>query len=127
MRDNGGWTTPPGHVVVGRRWKYAAPTWVVYEAVVNDLRRWMYPLTDRTRPRVRQRRRPDRVVLKPWVDPPVNAIELQIEPYEAGSAITVLAYAEVPAIDDDARRRVRYRLGTVFGEGLRDWVDEAHS
>jgi hypothetical protein len=40
--------------------------------------------------------------------------------------MTVLAYGDVPELPDDARRWVRYRLGTIFGEALRVWVDEPH-
>lgn len=126
MSDETDWTSPRGHVVVSRRWKYAPPPWVLFEAVVNDLRRWMYPLTDRVEPIVENRRKPDRVVLGPWDDSSVTAVELQIDPDGQGSAMTVLAYADVPVLDDEARRRVRHRLGTIFGAGLRDWVDEPH-
>lgn len=91
MTEQTDWTSPPGNVVVARRWKYAPPPWVLYEAVVNDLRRWMYPLTDPAEPVVHKQRRPDRIVLRPWGDPGVTAVELHIEPDGQGSAMRVLA------------------------------------
>lgn len=50
------------------------------------------------------------------------AVELWIE--RDGSAITVLAYGEVPKLSDETRRRMKYRLGTLFGAALRERVDE---
>jgi hypothetical protein len=38
----------------------------------------------------------------------------------------VLAYADRPELDPDERKWTRYRLGTLFGAALRDWVDEPH-
>lgn len=41
--------------------------------------------------------------------------------------MTVLVYADSPQLPDDMRRRVKYRLGMIFGAALRDWVDEPHN
>jgi hypothetical protein len=112
--------------VVERRWKYAPPPWVMYEAVVNDSERWLSLLTGETQPIVAASRQPDAVLLKPWVVPAITAIELLIEADGAGSRMTVLAYGDVSALPDELRRWVSYRLGTAFGAGLRDWVDEPH-
>ena len=124
MEGDRPWTAPAEYVVVGRRWKYAPPPWVMYEAVVSDLEQWLYPLTRKTSPMVVASRRPDAVLLKPWADSDVRAVELQIEQDGHGSKITVLAYGDVPQLPDETRRRVRHRLGTIFGESLRRWVDE---
>ena len=120
------WTAPTGHVVVGRRWKYAPPPWVMYEAVVDDMEEWLSLLTGEISPKVAASRRPDAVLLKPWVDSAVTAVELRIEQDGHGSAITVLAYGDDPQVPDETRRWVRYRLGTIFGAALREWVDEPH-
>lgn len=120
------WSPPSEHVVVGRRWKYAPPPWVMYEAIVDDHQRWLSLLTDETPPSVADGRRPDAVLIKPWVDAAVAAVELRIEPDGQGSAMTVLAYADVPGLPDESRRWVRYRLGTLFGAALRTWVDDPH-
>ena len=120
------WAAPAQYVVVGRRWTFAPPPWVMYEAVADDLGEWLSVLPGEIAPTVVASRRPDAVLLKPWVDAAVTAVELAIAAYERGAAITVLAYGDVPQLPDDARRRVRRRLGTIFGAALRDWVDEPH-
>jgi hypothetical protein len=120
------WPAPTRFVVVGRRWKYAPPPWVMFEAVVDDLGRWLSLLTGELTPQLAAFRRPDAILLRPWVDSAVTAVELLIEPAGYGSAMTVLAYGEVAQLADETRRWVRYRLGTIFGEALRVWVDEPH-
>jgi len=98
----------------------------MYEAVVDDLERWLSLLTGELPPQVTASRRPDAVLLSPWVECAVTAVELSIRQAGRGSSMTVLAYGDVPELPDDARRWVRYRLGTIFGEALRVWVDEPH-
>jgi hypothetical protein len=120
------WPAPAQFVVVGRKWKYAPPPWVMYEALVDDLERWLSVLTGELSPQVAASRRPDAVLLRPWVDSAVTAVELLIGPHGYGSAITVLAYGDVLLLPDEVRRWVRYRLGKIFGEALRIWVDEPH-
>jgi len=120
------WPVPTEHVVVGRKWKYAPPPWLMHEAVVDDMEQWLSLLTGEIAPKVAASRRSDAVLLKPWVDSAVKAVELWIEQDGYGSAITVLAYGDVPQLPDETRRWVRYRLGTIFGAALREWVDEPH-
>jgi len=96
----------------------------MYETVVDDMGRWLSLLAGEIAPKVAASRRSDAVLLKPWVDSAVGAVELWIEQDGYGSAITVLAYGDVPRLPDEARSWVRYRLGTIFGAALREWVDE---
>ena len=126
MEGDGSWVAPTEYVLVGRKWKYAPPPWVMYEAVVDDMEQWLSLLTGEISPKVAASRRPDAVLLKPWVDSAVSAVELRIEQDRFGSVIIVLAYGDVPQAPDETRRRVRYRLGTIFGAALREWVDEPH-
>lgn len=126
MESDRPWPVPTEYVVVGRKWKYAPPPWLMYEAVVDDMEQWLSLLTGEIAPRVAASRRSDAVLLKPWVDSAVRAVELWIEQDGYGSAITVLAYGDVPQLPDETRRWVRYRLGTIFGGALREWVDEPH-
>ena len=98
----------------------------MYETVVDDMGRWLSLLTGEIAPKVAASRRSDAVLLKPWVDSAVGAVELWIEQDGYGSAITVLGYGDVPQLPDETRRWVRYRLGTIFGAALREWVDEPH-
>jgi hypothetical protein len=124
--DERQWVAPPGTVVVERKWKYAAPPWVVYEAFVNELDRWLYSSTGEPTPTVTASRRPDAVLLQPWVDPVVTAVEVLIEGDGPGSAVRYLVYSDGSALPDDQRRAARYRLGQIFGANLRDWIDESH-
>jgi hypothetical protein len=98
----------------------------LFEAVVDNWERWLSLRTGETQPKVAASRKPEAVLLKPWVDPAVTAVELWIKQDGYGSEITVLAYGEVPKLPDQTRRWVRYRLGTLFGAALREWVDEPH-
>ena len=98
----------------------------MFEAVVDDMEQWLSLLTGEIAPKVAASRRSDAVLLKPWVDSAVRAVELWIEQDGYGSAITVLAYGDVLQLPDETRRWVRYRLGTIFGAALREWVDEPH-
>jgi len=96
----------------------------MYESIVDDIEKWLSLPTGEIAPKVAASRRPDAVLLKPWVDATVTAVELRIEQHGPGAAITVLAYGDVPQLPDETRRRVRHRLGEIFGAALRYWVDE---
>jgi hypothetical protein len=98
----------------------------MYEAIMDDIEKWLSLQTGEIAPKVAASRRPDAVLLKPWVDATVTAVELRIEQHGPGAAITVLAYGDVPQLPDETRRRVRHRLGEIFGAALRYWVDEPH-
>lgn len=115
---------PEEYVVVGRKWTYAPPPWVMYEAIVDDIDKWLSVQAGEIAPTVAASRRPAAVLLKPWVDAAVTAVELRIEQHGPGAEITVLAYGDVPQLPDETRRRVRHRLGEIFGAALRYWVDE---
>jgi hypothetical protein len=126
MKGDRPWAAPTKHVIMGRRWKYAPPPLIMYEAVVTDAAQWLPLLAGETMPKVAASRRPDAILLKPWVNRAVRSVELWIEQDGYGSAITVLAYGDVPQLPDETRRQVRHQLGTIFGAALREWVDEPH-
>jgi hypothetical protein len=96
----------------------------MYEAVVDDIGRWLSLQPGEIAPKVAASRRPDAVLLKPWVDAAVTAVELRIERHDRGAAVTVLAYGDVAQLPDEPRRTVRRRLGEIFGGALRYCVDE---
>jgi len=121
------WPVPAPHVVLGRRWTYAPPPWVMYEALVEHMDRWFVVHPGEPQPKVAASQQPHAVLLRPWVDPAALAVELFIESHRRGAAMTVLVYADSPQLPDDMRRRVKYRLGMIFGAALRDWVDEPHN
>ncbi|MST35046.1 hypothetical protein GHK86_20240 [Acidimicrobiaceae bacterium USS-CC1] len=126
MSDERPWAPPGEHVAVRRHWTYAPPPWVLYEAVVGEADRWLRPLAGERAPVVAAHRRPDWILLRPWITDAVGAVELEVEPDGLGSRLTVRAYADLPVLEEESRRRVRHRLGTIFGAGLREWVDEPH-
>lgn len=116
----------PGRVV-GRRWKYAPPPWRMFEALTDELDHWLSLLTGETKPEVARAVRPSLVVLRPWVDKLINSVEVEITGDGGpGSALLLLATASASTLSDEERRWTRYRLGTIFGSALRDWVDEPH-
>jgi hypothetical protein len=101
----------------------------MFEALTDEMDRWLPTLlANETRPKAtRATTRPSLLVFRPWLDPTIREVIVEIMPDEnSGSALRVLATASVPLLSDEERRRVRYRLGTVFGGVLRAWVDEPH-
>lgn len=61
--------------------------------------------------------------MAPWLDPDIASVEVKVATDgEQGSQLTVVVHASHD-LAPDKRKAVKYRLGTVFGEGLREWVD----
>ena len=114
------------HVVVERRWKYAPPPWVLFDAIVDQTDRWLVRLPEEQQPQVVESRRPNAIVFRPWLGMELSSLEVHIEGDGQGSRLTALGYSELPELEEEIRRQVRHRLGTLFGAGLRDWVDEPH-
>lgn len=98
----------------------------MYEAVTEQRSRWLVLEPGEVHPVTSSARRPELVVLEPWLDPAIAALEVRIEADGAGSALTLIGYTTCEALDVGARRRVRHRLGSCFGAALREWVDEPH-
>jgi hypothetical protein len=106
--------------VITRRWKYAAPPWRLFDALVDEHDRWL------SGPRhvvVAAAARPDRVLFRPWIDDGVDQIEIGITPNAGGSQLTVTALCSASSLTDERRHELRHRLGTIFGAALREWVD----
>jgi hypothetical protein len=65
----------------------------------------------------------ERVVLAPWVHDETTDVEVLITTDGGpGSQLTVLVHAD-RELSIERRKEVKYRLGMLFGEALRDWVD----
>jgi hypothetical protein len=120
-------TPPSEHVVIGRRYKHAPHDSIMYDAIVDERDQWLVLRPGELVPEVAQSRRPNLVVLRPWLDPTLTTVEVRIENIGpnggAGSALTVLGYASQDELLPEERKRIRHRLGVVFGEQLRGWVD----
>lgn len=114
--------------IIGRRWKYAPPAWRMYEALTEELDHWLPLEAGEIRPKVsRDSLRPSSVIFRPWIDDTIRQVEVEITSDDSGgSLMRVLATARTRLLSDEERRRVRYRLGMIFGSALRRWVDEPH-
>jgi hypothetical protein len=117
-----GVTDTPGRDVVIRRWKYAAPPWRLYDALVGERDHWLLPWDDERTPAVTECVANERVVLAPWVNEEINDVTVVITTEGQGSKLTVVMHAD-HELSEDTRKAARYRLGTLFGEALRTWVD----
>lgn len=109
--------------VLARRWKYAAPPWRLFEALTQEREQWLQPWDGEATPALVSSRPNEAVVLAPWVsDEIVNVEVLVASDGGQGSVLTVVLHADHDLVVDQ-RRTIRYRLGTLFGEALRTWVD----
>jgi hypothetical protein len=120
-------TPPSEHVVIGRRYKHAPHDAIMYDAIVDEREQWLALRPGELAPEVAEARRPNLVVLRPWLDSTLTAVEVRIENIGpargSGSALTVLGYASQDELLPEERKRIRHRLGLVFGDQLRGWVD----
>lgn len=99
----------------------------MFEALTDERERWLELLTGETRPKVIEAIRPSLVTFRPWLDPTIKSVTVEVGDDDGqGSALRVLATASVRTLSDEQRRWTRYRLGTIFGAALREWVDEPH-
>src|SRR5271165_5397125 len=118
-------TSPTGYVVVRRRYKHAPHDAVMSDAIVDERDRWLLLSPGELVPEVAEARRPDLVVLRPWSDPVIAAVEVRPENIGrgGGSWVKVWAFATQEELLPGERRSIRHRLGEVFGAQLRRWVD----
>jgi hypothetical protein len=108
--------------VITRRWKYAAPPSRIYQALVDERRSWLEPWPNERTPGLATAVEHQRVVLSPWVDYRIDDVDVLITTDGAqGSQLTVTTHAG-HELSTKERKSVRYRLGTLFGEALRNWV-----
>ena len=118
-------SSPTEYVVIRRRYKHAPHDAVMYDAIVDERHRWLVLRPGELVPEVAEAHRPDLVVLRPWLDPVIAAVELRLENIGrgGGSWVKVWGYAAQEELPPDERRPIRHRVGEVFGAELRDWVD----
>lgn len=118
--------SPAEHLVVERRWKYAPPPQVIYEAIVDHTGRWLILQPGEEQPRIVKAHRPETVVFRPWLGMGISSLEIRIAADGQGSKVALLGYSGRAELEEEDWRQVRHRLGTLFGAGLREWVDEPH-
>ena len=112
--------------LIARKSKHAAPDWRLYDGLVDEQSRWLRPFANGLVPLVAEAHRPDRVVFRPWVDPRVDRVEVLIASDGYGSLAIVLVFGPEELRIPEERRPIRYRLGSLIGGALRDWVDEGY-
>jgi hypothetical protein len=94
----------------------------MFDALVDEREMWLIGDAVGRVPGVIEARRPDHVILAPWLDEEIDELEVTLEPSDAGSTLTVIARAR-SALDAAAHATIRHSLGVHFGAALRHWVD----
>jgi len=118
-------TSPIEHVVIRRRYKHAPHDAVMYDAIVDERQQWLVLKPGEVVPEVADANRPNLIVLRPWLDPVITAVEVRLENIGrgGGSWVNIVAYANQEELPPGVRKPTRHRLGEVFGAELRQWVD----
>ena len=118
-------SSPIEHVVVGKRYKHAPHDAFMFDTIVEDRHDWLVLAPGELTPHVAEAHRPHRIVLRPWLDARITALEIRIENIGrgGGACLTVLGYSTEEELPPDVRKPIKYRMGQVFGAQLRDWVD----
>jgi len=109
--------------LLARRWKYACPQWRIYDGLVDERHQWLELPSGDCNPELVEARRPERVLLRPWIDPSVDEVEVLVAADGIGSSLTVVVHGTRPELALEPRKWVRYRIGLAFGASLREWVD----
>jgi hypothetical protein len=110
---------------ITRKWNYAPPPWRMFDAVVDERDRWLHLLDDEVEVQVYEAQRPDAVVFVPWVNPLVIATTVAIsrDGY-SGSNLRITAQLDGRDVPLKEKVWIKYRIGMLFGQLLRDWVDD---
>jgi len=85
--------SPTEYVVIRRRYKHAPHDAVMYDAIVNERQQWLVLSPGELAPEVADAHRPDLVVLRPWLDPRITAVEVRLENIGRGGGSWVNAFA----------------------------------
>jgi hypothetical protein len=111
-------------IAFSRRWTYAAPPWRIYQALTDEVDQWLKPTGDERIPAVVDASMNERVVYEPWIDEDIDDVEVVISTDDAVYGATLTVHARAKVEPTEARRKeARHRVGTLFGQQLRDWVD----
>ena len=110
-------------VLAERVHKLAPPPWRVFEALTDEIDRWLVVRPREVVPEVLEEVRPSRVVWGSlWPVSPDDTIEFSIEPHQSGTALR-FTWSTASPPDERGIGLVRHRLNEAIGGQLRDLLD----
>jgi uncharacterized protein YndB with AHSA1/START domain len=110
-------------VLAERVHKLAPPPWRVFEALTNEIDRWLVLRPREVTPEVVEAVRPSRVVWGSlWPVSPDDRVEFSIEANRSGSALR-FCWSTTSPPDERAVGLVRHRLNEAIGGQLRHLLD----
>ena len=116
------WVSEP-EVLADREHRFAPPPWRMYDALTDEIERWLRLRPREVSPQVLIKSRPSHVVWSSlWPVSPEDRIEFHIRPDGAGAAVRFVWSSTKPP-DERGIGLVRHHLNEAIAEHLRDWVD----
>lgn len=113
-------------VIADRTYTYAPPPWRMFEALTDEVERWIELRPRMVVPLILEATRSASVRWGTmWPSDPRATIEFNLGPDGAGAAVRYVAYASNP-LDDRGIGLVRHHLAQLFGGRLRRWVDTGY-
>ncbi|MBV8931987.1 MAG: hypothetical protein JO285_05470, partial [Kutzneria sp.] len=104
--------------------RFAAPAWVMFEALTVDLHKWLDLVPGEVRPRPLDAERPHRVVWSSlWPVRPEDTVEFYLAPDGPGTTLRFVWRSPSPP-DERGVAITRQRLNRKLGGDLRRFIDE---
>jgi hypothetical protein len=114
-------------IVGDRIHRFAAPMWVVFDALTLDVGEWLGLDRGEIAPRIVKAVPPGRVVWSSlWPASPDDTVEFELSRYGVGTALRFVWRSPSPP-DDRGIDLARQGLNRKLGENLRGWVDSGSS
>src|SRR4051794_24879950 len=106
-----------------RSHRFAAPVWVVFDALTVDQDKWLDLATGEVAPRAIEAERPRRVVWSSlWPVSPGDTVEFHLARYGGGTELRFIWRSPSPP-DERGIAITRQRLNRKLGGDLRGWTD----
>src|SRR5438552_2569387 len=114
-------------VFADRVHRFAAPTWVVFDALTSDVAKWLPLQPGEVQPQIVAAVRPERVVWSSlWPVSPGDTVEFELSRLGGGTALRFRWLTDSPP-DERGVGITRRRLNTKLASDLRGWVDSPGS
>ena len=115
--------TVPRDVLADRTHRFAAPRWVVYEALTGEQDRWLVLNPGEVRPTVRSAVRDESIIWSSfWPVSPDDTIEFELSRDGSGTGMRFRWLSDQPP-DERGINLTRQRLNKKLASDLRAWVD----